>query len=66
MANIHTSHGTELLSQEATSAALLLLTDILGVSLQNIEDSNERIQQQLATVNEDDNLFPTERRYDSE
>ena len=37
----------------------------LDTNLFDLLDSNERIQQQLAVINEDANLAPGERRFDA-
>lgn len=53
-------------SQERNAAVLKTIADRLEAMLRQdavLNDSNERIQEQLATINEDENLKPGERRY---
>ncbi len=64
MGNIHSSRSTEFLATESTAQASLdQLTALLGSSI-SIEETDERIQQQLAMINREQNLEPGERHYD--
>ena len=58
----HGSRGPKVEQADEVLTELQALTLILR-TLGEMSDTLERIQQQLATINEDDNLEPNGRRY---